>query len=294
MKKILFIIFSLLIALPVSAATLYFKPENIQIGVGETGRMELFLDSPENVNALEGKIIFPADLLEVKNLSDGNSIINLWITKPRVENNSIIFAGIIPGGYPAFGGKILTVDFLAKKSLPAGRQEAEAVLQIKEAQALLNDGKGTAASLSLKPITFEISTKPTGMGVEEMKDDIPPEDFLPSVSSDPSVFDGQYFVIFAAQDKGSGIDYYEVSEKKGFLRPEAENWVKAESPYLLSDQKLESWIFVKAVDKKGNERIAIIHPANVIIDKTVLTIILGISVIVLLLVGRLLWRHRRV
>jgi len=33
-----------------------------------------------------------------------------------------------------------------------------------------------------------------------------------------------------------------------------------ESPYLLKDQKLKSFIYVKAVDKAGNERIATLAP----------------------------------
>ena len=41
-----------------------------------------------------------------------------------------------------------------------------------------------------------------------------------------------------------------------------ENWKVAKSPYLLEDQGLSSFIFVKAVDKAGNERTEKLEPLH--------------------------------
>ena len=38
--------------------------------------------------------------------------------------------------------------------------------------------------------------------------------------------------------------------------------MKVESPYILADQELRSYIFVKAVDKDGNARVTKILPRN--------------------------------
>ena len=71
---------------------------------------------------------------------------------------------------------------------------------------------------------------------------------------------------FSAQDKELGIDYYEVWEnnKKYDINDigniEEAEWAKTENPHLLKDQNLESYIYVKAVDKAGNERIEVIPP----------------------------------
>jgi len=85
-----------------------------------------------------------------------------------------------------------------------------------------------------------------------------PEAFTPVVASDQSIFNGKYFLVFAAQDKGSGIDHYEVRETRAYGKKRS--WEIAESPYLLRDQTLSSYIYVKAVDRVGNERVAEISP----------------------------------
>ena len=60
--------------------------------------------------------------------------------------------------------------------------------------------------------------------------------------------------MFATQDKISGVDIYKVREGSwGFYK-------QAESPYLLKYQKLDKKIYVKAIDKGGNERIVVLNP----------------------------------
>ena len=101
-----------------------------------------------------------------------------------------------------------------------------------------------------------------------LRDTQPPDAFQPIVSQSPDLFDGKLFLVFAAQDKQSGVLYYEVQEAKArtpfgrlFAAARGE-WVRAESPYLLSDQKLESVISVKAVDRAGNTQVEILTPSR--------------------------------
>jgi hypothetical protein len=73
-------------------------------------------------------------------------------------------------------------------------------------------------------------------------------------------------LVFSTQDKGSGIDYYEVKEESQFLlfRLLPSKWHRAESPYLLRDQSLSSRIYVKAVDRAGNKQFAELLPKRLI------------------------------
>ncbi|GAI25310.1 unnamed protein product, partial [marine sediment metagenome] len=64
-----------------------------------------------------------------------------------------------------------------------------------------------------------------------MIDTTPPEASQLKIGKDPSIFEGKYFLSFVAQDKMSGVDYYEVKEGK-------RDWKRVESPYLLEDQSL--------------------------------------------------------
>ena len=127
-----------------------------------------------------------------------------------------------------------------------------------------------------------------------MIDSTPPEDFKPEIGQDPAVFEGKYFLSFAATDKTSGIDYYEILEadRRGFKRGTTRKaeWRRAESPYLLEDQSLQSIIKVKPVDKAGNERIVEIKPPE---KPFPYGLIILISIIVVIILAAIWWIIRK-
>ena len=89
----------------------------------------------------------------------------------------------------------------------------------------------------------------------------PPEPFQIFVTKNKDFYNNKYVAIFSAQDKGTGIDHYEI--KESFLGLESA-WRRRESPYQLLDQNLFSIIEVKAVDKVGRERVERFIPARVV------------------------------
>jgi hypothetical protein len=237
-----------------------------------------------------GEITYPKDLLELKDISDGNSVVSFWVQKPTLEKP--VFAGIIPGGYSLRGRKLLTLEFLAKRT-------GGGSVGIKSGQSLLNDGAGTAAKLQITNYQFLIS-KETGESAAKIQDFYSPEEFLPQIASSPEIFNGKLFLTFATQDKGIGLSHYEVVEIPavwwGLVRPKPKNWEKTEAPLELKDQELKSWIFVRAVDKAGNERIAIIGPRAYVGIKNLSTSIFGVVAVVLILkvlALSALWRFRK-
>jgi len=186
----------------------------------------------EDINALEGTLVLP-ESVHVREIQTGNSVILIWVEEPHQTGNVITFAGITPGG---FTGKYLVFTINGEFD----EEDLERV-RFESINALKNDGSGASVpvKMSLSLIAF--------------KDDIePPEDFRPVVASNPNVFDGEYFLVFATQDKGSGIDRYEVREGRwGFFR-------EVESPYLLKYQRLDRDVYVKAIDNADNERVAVL------------------------------------
>lgn len=236
-----------------NAAELFFNSKVQKLGIGQEFRVDLFLNTEnDELNAVEGNIVFPDELTELKEIRDGNSIISFWVERPKVvEKGKIVFSGIIPGGYKETKGLLFSAVFFAKK-------DGEGGVAIHEIQALKNDGLGTPASVKVSDFLFSITAYPGVVPQEsaKVKDSNPPEKFKPEISQVKDVFDGKYFLVFATQDKGSGIDHYEVREGlwNGF--------VTAESPYLLQNQKLDKKIFVKAVDKADNKRTEILYPPN--------------------------------
>ena len=253
------------IFIPVSASEIFIDSENQEIKKGEQFEISVFLNAEEEyINAIEGQIIFPQELLELKEIRDGNSIVSFWIERPEIEpSNQIVFSGIVPGGYAGNKGLILSAIFQSKI-------EGSGTIEIDQAKTLLNDGEGTETSIitsNLQIIVLREEPSPQ-TPLTEIIDTTPPESFEPIIGQDSEIFDGKSFLVFAAQDKGAGIDYYEVLEKgqKGSLQELAEGreeeWRTEESPYLLTDQELKSHVYIKAVDKEGNERITSLLPQN--------------------------------
>jgi len=108
-----------------------------------------------------------------------------------------------------------------------------------------------------------------------MIDTTTPEAFQLKIGKDPSVFEGKYFLSFAAQDKMSGVDYYEVKEGK-------RDFKRTISPYLLEEQSLSKKITVQAYDKAGNYQTAEIKPPSKITWENglyLILILIGIGVI---------------
>lgn len=239
------------------AAEFYFVSDEKEIRVGDELKTDVFLDAPERVNAIEGTIIFPTDIVALKEIRDGNSAINFWIERPgEVSSGAIRFSGITPGGFS--GGKNFIFSLIFE-----GAAEGVGDIRIENARVLLNDGAGTEAPLTITPLPLSILPQ-TGEKriVATGEDTEPPESFAPEIGSDPEIFDGRWFVAFMTQDKNSGIDRYYIYESphKRIRRITDDEWVPAASPHLLDDQELTRFIYIKAVDRSGNERIEIVPP----------------------------------
>jgi len=153
-NKIIILLASFLLftAIPVSASQINLTPENNQLKVGETFEVKLILNTEdESINAIEGAVVFPADLLILNDIRDGNSIINFWIEKTADSSGGQFnFSGIVPGGYIGEEGQIISLVFKAKK-------EGNGNIEITKCKALLNNEESAESSLTVKNSSFIIS-----------------------------------------------------------------------------------------------------------------------------------------
>lgn len=260
-----------LFAAPVFAAEFKINTDSSAIGIGQQFEVRLILDTQGRaINAVEGKVNFSPDFLELKEIRSGQSIINLWVEKPAVSGSEINFSGITPGGYNGQNGQVFSLVFEAKK-------EGKADISIENVKALLNDGQGTEDAVAVKNLEFKIEKTGNAFAPAISDRDLP-ENFKPLIGRDKNIFDGKWFLSFATEDKGSGIDYYQVQER-WFSRPDQDKWRKTDSPYLPKDQLGINYVFVRAVDKAGNERIVAVSPRIIPVYK--LFIIFGIIMAVI-------------
>lgn len=238
---------ALFVAVPVFAAEIRLDVNKSEINSGEQFLVDIIIHSEESLNAVEGRLVFSADKLIIKEIRNGNSVINFWVEKPRIESSGmILFSGITPGGFSGANNDVFSVVFEAKNT-------GTASFLLQNTKALLNDGLGSQAVLSIRDTAVSIKPGDSSVRKEILTDTELPEDFSPIIESDPNIFDGKYFLVFATQDKISGIANYKVREGEW-------GWFTVvESPYLLKHQSLDKKIFVKALDKSGNERIAVLN-----------------------------------
>jgi hypothetical protein len=278
------------------AATAFFRADNEKINPGQIFTVDVLVDAGnDDLNAFEGKILFPQNL-KLENINDGDSIINFWAEKPRVLENTlngnkiIEFSGITPGGFsgilgPFQGthpGKILSFSLSSQSN---GSFE----IQAKDFNFLLNDGQGSPANLTVASLKISITGEAAASSstTQISRSFSIPETFTPQIASDPTIWNSRYFLVFDTEDKETGIDRYEVAETK---KENADKiWIPAESPYLIKDQSLSSFIFVKAVNKAGNERIEELNPRFIRPAGYSIYLVLGIIMLIGTL-GWLLWK----
>lgn len=120
-------------------AALSITPNSGQFVVDSTFDVSVYLDTQgQSVNTIELSIKYPPDKLQLVSSSTGKSIIGLWTSQPKFNNQTgvIELTGGIPGGVNVSRGLITTMTFRVKAV-------GSAVVKFDESRVLLNDGLGT-------------------------------------------------------------------------------------------------------------------------------------------------------
>lgn len=294
-------------------ATLYIDPARPTLYRGDSVTMAVRLmpdqNSGECINTIDATISYTANIIPV-DVSVGKSIVPVWIQTPQIdtEKKQITLAGGIPNGYcgriegdPRLTNIVAEIIFRSPGLQIGGSNDTLAEVKFEDStQVLLNDGFGTVAPLAKISSEITLEKTPGGALIDDWRevvqaDEVPPESFsIELVKDEESIdFSGKYYIVFNTTDKQSGLSHYEVTEEPlknlgnfswgGTGVP----WIKATSPYVLSDQSLNSIVYVKAIDKSGNEYVAKLVPdetKRTISNDTIITyVIWGASSLLLLI-----------
>ncbi len=243
------------------SAELYFSAPP-STGIGDTIEVVVRLNTEsDRLNLVGGTLVFSADELELEQINDGQSAVTFWIEPPKLKTGAgaskVTFSGMIPGGVVSSDARLFSLMFHV-----VGSQAPR--LTITNPQAFLHDGLGTPVSVATQPLQITIGSRV--IDYRPRFDNQPPELFTPSISRSEAVFDGQWFVTFSAQDNQSGIDHYEIAESQTGYTAEIAlqtpfSWRTVNSPALLYDQTLRSFVYVKAVDRAHQQRVVVVSPA---------------------------------
>jgi len=268
------------VGIPVHAAHIYLDPQPDRYNRLDTFYVPLRIDLvDECMNAIRAVIAYDPVQVTVRDVAIGRSILTLWTEPPSIERvdgketGRIILEGGIPGGYcgRVTGDPGLT-NILAELVVTGAPVQGEAGSDITarfilepSTEVFAHDGLGTSLPRTLLGADIVLTQSEDApfdaWAADIAVDTQAPEYFDITLVQGPSAGNAYSYIIFSTTDKQSGIDHYEVREMDpnqfGFLswvaRPSY--WIPAESPYVVRDQRLHSTIQVKAVDKKGNERI---------------------------------------
>lgn len=236
---------------------IYFDPEESVVGLGEPFLLALKIDASEPINALSLEINLPTNF-KVVDFLDADSVINYWIERPFYDSkdNSFKLAGLIPGG---FVGKGARLGILKIEATQPGVSLIS--FDFKSSEAYLDSPQPKRAILKLSSLDLRVVSGKENLG-HLPPDTYPPEYFRPEIGRYPET-DSPWHIFFQAQDKDSGILNYKLAEsKKSYNDYENLEWREVVSPEILSDQSLRSFIYVKAVDRAGQERVVKLEPIN--------------------------------
>jgi hypothetical protein len=301
------------------AATLYMDPAETHAYRADTFTVAVRIDTDvdECINTVDGVITYDPSVIAV-DVSRGDSILSLWVEDPKIDqqNRRITFAGGIPNGYcgrvagdPRLTNVIARLVFQVP-GFSVGGGDDDGIADISfapETRVLLNDGTGNDAPLRTFPSRVILDDRAGNEVRDEWGDAVdadtePPAPFSIELVQNDEVFNGDYYIVFSTTDKQSGLDHYEIYEEPieemSLFKWGAPDraWGEAKNPYVLADQDLKSIIRVKAIDKAGNERIAVFAPEDAarIIDPlvAVLAIVGAVAVLIIVIGGAFFIRRR--
>ncbi len=266
-----------------------------EVRTGDTFMVDVVLDAEgREVNAIQGELMFPPNLFSVKAFYERDSIMGVWVERPRVvEAGKLFWSGIMPGGFSgilgpyqvdATPGRLFTIQFQTL-------QEGEGVLALQSGTVLLHDGVGTKDAVTNGSMTVMVSDEAPYHAEVRISDRNPPEAFIPEIVRDADTEDGKWMLVWNAHDKETGISYFTVFESPRVRKAISEDeWESATSPYVLRDQARRSYVYLRAVDGAGNERVVGILPERGSYGWR--DALIGFAILIVLACTPLLWQRK--
>lgn len=252
----------IILALPAfaSAATLRLSPATGTHYVGHSFTVEVDVDSTDQaMNAAEGTIIFPSNLMHVISVSTVGSIMNLWVEQPSFSNKDgqVNFQGVVVNpGFQGTGANIITITFQA---IAPGT----GAIKFSSGSVLANDGNGT-----------EIVDNMSGASVTLLPASATPAPALlapPVITSDPAVSSGTWYNInqiafnWDIPDTANSVDYV-ITDNPNYQLPDVGKGLSTGTTYSLVGDSDGPWYFFVNYESGGDWSAAAMAP--VLIDRT--------------------------
>jgi hypothetical protein len=119
-----------------SESSIHLETSQTSVRAGETFRIEVYANAHVAVNAVDIKLEFPKEQIQILGIDTGESVITLWAKEPYVEGNTVILQG---GTFRrGFRGDHLIATINAK-AIETGLAQ----ISVGDVQLLAGDGTGS-------------------------------------------------------------------------------------------------------------------------------------------------------
>jgi hypothetical protein len=246
-KIFVLIAFAFIFSRQALAASLVVAPEENILQEDEVFTLSIELNTEGlSINTIGGDLTYDENFIKPQAVSTGASFVSFWLERPEIKTPGLIhFSGITPGGISVPDGQVFNVIFKTQRA-------GDTSVSLQHINLYLNDGAGSVVSAKINNADIKINPgKSSNASPDSISlDKSAPDKFSIVRAQSPLVFDNKWFIAFSTQDKESGIGHYQVCEL--FY------CVSTESPYLLKNQTLFYFIFLRAYDVNGNTRASFI------------------------------------
>jgi len=243
---ILFFILNLFLTNKIFATTLTLNPSKDSVGIGEQFYVDLMLN-PENksINAISGDISFSNNISFLR-AENGKSMVNLWVEQPKLDVNTVSFAGVISNGFDGvidpFNQSQKLPGLITRLVFEAGEKSGQVNFSTSTFSLNLNDGLGTEIKAPSTSSFVKIGNFVNKIIYENKTGGVP--ELEAYVTRDINIFNNKYTLVFKATDKETGV-------KSVMIKEGRRDWKEIENPYLLEDQSRHSTIMLEATNFKG-------------------------------------------
>ncbi|USN87833.1 MAG: hypothetical protein H6779_00080 [Candidatus Nomurabacteria bacterium] len=115
-------------------------PSQTLVMQGENFSVDVYVNAHIPVNAIDVRVAFPKDKVQVLGIDKGGSVLTIWTEEPIIENNTVKFSG---GTFKrGFLGEHL-IGTINAKAKYTGKTE----FAVTEAQLLAGDGAGSVVAI---------------------------------------------------------------------------------------------------------------------------------------------------
>ena len=244
----------------------YFNLANNNVAPNSEFIVDVLVKSPKPINAIGLEISYPVKSLELLQVNNNQSIIDIWRGNPLVSANGIIkIEGGLSKPFFGSGGNVISFRFKAKDI-------AIASLVFEDVAMYYADGLGTRAQTIHPPANITISFDAPQIALNPKEDLVLPEILNIEIIKDPLT--QTTLAVFSVVDKDSGIKAVYLRWRNWFFWSD---WELVQNPAPLPKQ---SWaIQIKAVDVKDNTISQTVYLKENIITKGFYMVLLLIAIL---------------